>query len=83
MPRRHRDLLADAHQATRDVRNELERQRSATFPLQAEIARLKTENGAIERKLVEAIEARRVTKRALDALVEYLHTVLATGKTGE
>jgi len=77
MPPRRRDQLADALQANRDLRNQLER---LEFPLQKRIRELEQEREAAVARSRDLLSENEMYARVMPGLVALLNHLLATGK---
>lgn len=76
MPR-HRDLVADAAQAERNLKNKLY---NAEFPLRVEIAELKKRLGVSEQRMRVLAAENEAFRAAAIANLRLLDAVLKTGK---
>lgn len=73
MPRNTKTALADAHQANRDLRNQLHDAELRLQPLRERIRELERDLVAATRRAETSERKRRVSRAAVDALIGMLH----------
>jgi hypothetical protein len=80
MPKTRRDLIADAYQSVRDLRNELHQAKQVNLPLQGQVVGLGNECERLREKVKALTLQNEAYRQALTGMVELVHAV-ATGKS--